>query len=71
MEQLSFAARQPGAHVGIYRRGMEYKGGQMHRQRLWHFNSKCEGYPPRNFIARRDRPSDDELCGRCDRASSP
>jgi hypothetical protein len=56
--------------MGFYRRGMEYKGGQMQRQRLWHFNNKCEGYPTRNFIARKDRPRDDELCSRCERAFS-
>jgi hypothetical protein len=70
--QLSYppARREPGAPVGFYRRGMEYKDGQMQRQRLWHFNYKCDGYPTRNFIAQKDRPSDDELCSRCERASS-
>ncbi len=34
-----------------------------------HFNDKCEGYPTRNFIVRKDRPADDELCSRCKAAS--
>jgi hypothetical protein len=49
-----------------YRRGIELDGGNSKWQRLWHFNQRCDSYPARNFVIRRDRPSDDELCARCD-----
>jgi hypothetical protein len=52
-----------------YRRGVEYKGGRMQWQTLWHFNEKCEGYPTQAFAIRKDRPSDDDLCSRCHRAA--
>jgi len=41
----------------------------MQWQKLWHFNPKCEGYPTGTFAIRKDRPSDDELCSQCHRAS--
>lgn len=53
-----------------YRRGIEERGGQHLWQKLWHYNDDCEGYPTRNFMVRKDSPSDDELCSRCARASS-
>ena len=53
-----------------YRRGIENTGGPGLWQKLWHFHDKCEGYPTRNFMVRKDRPSDDDLCSLCQRASS-
>lgn len=64
------ARRGSGAPVRDYRRGIETKNGQTQIQKLWHFDDKCEGYPTRNFAVRKDRPSDDDLCSRCARASS-
>ena len=52
-----------------YRRGLDMSKGQPQWQRLWHFNEACSGYPTRNFTSRKDKPSDDDLCSRCDRAS--
>jgi len=63
------ARRESGAPVRHYRRGIEDKDGRKQWQKLWHYNDKCEDYPTRNFMARNDRPSDDELCSRCERAS--
>jgi hypothetical protein len=64
------AGQQRGWPVPNYRRGVEDKGGgQMQWQKLWHFNDKCDGYPTRNFATRKDRPSDDDLCSKCERAS--
>jgi len=64
VDQQSF----PGALVRDYRRGIECKGGgETLLQRLWHFSDKCEGYPTRNFLIQKDRPSDDDLCSRCER----
>jgi len=48
-----------------YRRGIELNRSSMKWQRLWHFNQRCDGYPERNFVIRKDMPSDDELCARC------
>jgi hypothetical protein len=53
--------------VRDYRRGVETKNGQYGLQNLWHFDEKCEGYPTRNYIIRKDRPSDDDLCSKCAR----
>jgi hypothetical protein len=70
-QQSPQSARQgPSALVRDYRRGLEYKGGQKQWQKHWHFNDKCESYPTGAFIVRKDRPSDDDLCSRCERASS-
>ena len=67
MDQPSFR-REPRSPVRDYRRGFEEKGGL---QKLWHFNEKCTHYPTRNFVIRKDRPSDDDLCSQCQRASLP
>jgi hypothetical protein len=48
--------------VRDYRRGFEEKGGQEQWQKLWHFNVRCESYPTRTFVVRKDRPSADDLC---------
>lgn len=48
-----------------YRRGIQ--GGNW--QRLWHFSKSCPSYPNRNFIVERTRPSDDDLCSRCESLS--
>ena len=69
-QQSPPTAREPGAQMRDYRRGIENTGGQTLWQKLWHFNDKCEGYPTRNFMVRQDRPSDDDLCSQCQRASS-
>jgi hypothetical protein len=48
-----------------YRRGLvEGKAGLVW-QKLWHFSPQCDHYPTRNFEAQRDRPSDDDLCAKC------
>jgi hypothetical protein len=65
----SLPERESGAPVRDYRRGLDDKGGKMEWQKLWHFNEKCKGYPTRAFAIRKDRPSDDDLCSRCQRAS--
>lgn len=65
----SLAAREP-SQGRDYRRGIEDNGGPVLWQKLWHFNDKCEGYPTRSFVVRKDRPSDDDLCSKCERASS-
>jgi hypothetical protein len=44
-----------------YRRGVELKAWD----RLWHCSETCESYPLQNFIVRKMKPSDDELCARC------
>jgi hypothetical protein len=56
--------------VQEYRRGIELKGSQRLWQTLWHSNEGCASYPTRNFMVRKDKPSDDELCSRCWRTSS-
>ena len=55
--------RGRGSPIRDYRRGFEGEQGQL--QKLWHFNEKCPSYPTRNFVIRKDRPSDDDLCSRC------
>ena len=52
-----------------YRRGFEGEGSQSQLQKLWHFNERCPSYPTRSFVIRMDRPSDDELCSKCQRPS--
>jgi len=53
-----------------YRLGLETgQGGRPQWQRLWHFDEVCKAYPTRNFRIRTDKPSDDELCSGCNRAS--
>ena len=51
-----------------YRRGLDQKKYHNIRQKLWHFNERCEHYPTRNFITQGDRPSDDDLCAHCNNA---
>ena len=69
-QPLAPARRESGSPVRNYRRGIEDKGGgQMQWQKLWHFDEKCDGYPSRNFATQRNRPADDDLCSRCERAS--
>ena len=69
VDQFRPARREPNSHIRDYRRGFEEKGGQSQLQKLWHFNEKCSSYPTRNFVIRKDRPSDDDLCSQCLRAS--
>jgi hypothetical protein len=57
-----------GAVVVEFRRGLDDKKYEKVWQKLWHFNERCERYPTRNFIARAERPPDDELCARCNGA---
>ena len=45
-----------------YRRGK--KNGAW--SKLWHFNEQCDSYPVGTFAIRYDKPSEDELCARCD-----
>jgi hypothetical protein len=52
-----------------YRRGLDEKKFEHTWQKLWHFNERCERYPTQNFMTRTDRPSDDELCARCDNSA--
>jgi hypothetical protein len=44
-----------------YRRGIESNVWQ----KLWHFNENCRSYPTGAFALRKDKPSEDELCARC------
>jgi hypothetical protein len=55
--------------VRSYRRGIEEKAGQNVWQKHWHFNEKCEAFPSRNFAVRTNKPSDDDLCSRCERTA--
>ena len=59
--------KESGSPVRDYRRGFEGQVSQSQWQKLWHFNEKCHSYPTRNFVVRKDRPSDDDLCSRCAR----
>ena len=68
-QQSSPPRREPGSPIRDYRRGFEGQSGQSQLQKLWHFNEKCAAYPTRNFVIRKDRPSDDDLCSKCQRAS--
>jgi hypothetical protein len=52
-----------------YRLGLDVSKGEPKWQTLWHFDNDCRSYPTRNFMIREDRPPDDELCSRCDKAS--
>lgn len=61
---------EPEARVVEYRRGIEFNGSQTVWQKLWHFSDKCEAYPTRNFVIRQDKPSDDDLCSRCNQTSN-
>lgn len=72
MDQHSPQSARQGSSAPVrdYRRGLEYNGGQKQWQKLWHYSDKCEKYPTQAFIVRKDRPSDDELCSRCERAFS-
>jgi hypothetical protein len=51
-----------GITLPEYRRGILEGAGR----KLWHFNEGCVGYPLRNFAISKARPSDDELCSRCE-----
>jgi hypothetical protein len=62
-----FLALQPRQRE--YRRGLDVSSGKPQWQSLWHFDDGCETYPARNFMIKKDRPPDDELCSRCDKAS--
>ena len=46
---------------------IEYRRGVIKRAmgKLWHFHDQCLGYPTQTFAIRKDKPSDDELCARC------
>jgi len=44
-----------------YRRGI----AKQRKNSLWHWHADCESYPAKTFAIRQDRPSDDDLCGRC------
>lgn len=50
---------------------IEYRRGVIKRAmgKLWHFNDQCVGYPTQTFAIRKDKPSDDELCARCEALS--
>lgn len=45
-----------------YRRGV----GRKARNSLWHFHEDCQSFPTQTFAIRKDKPSDDDLCARCD-----
>ena len=54
------------------KRTMEYRRNcQVHgqtpslTQMLWYFDECCGGYPTRNFVVRRDKPPEDQLCTGC------
>ena len=51
--------------VREYRRG--FKDGIW--QKLWHFEETCPNFPRRAFLIRNVKPSEDELCSRCDAAA--
>lgn len=68
-QSLPLGRRESVTPVRDYRRGIDDKGGKKEWQKLWHFNEQCERYPTRNFAVRKDRPSDDDLCSQCQRAS--
>jgi len=44
-----------------YRRGVDRE----RRNNLWHFHWDCESYPNTAYSVRNDKPSDDDLCARC------
>jgi hypothetical protein len=50
-----------GRFVSIYRRGFKDKVWD----KFWHWHQRCEAYPSSNCIIKKDKPSDDELCSRC------
>ena len=44
-----------------YRRGFKGKDWE----KCWHWKEQCEAYPTINCIIQNERPSDEELCQRC------
>ena len=44
-----------------YRRGV----GSAKGNRFWHFHWNCELYPNTAYVLTTERPSDDELCAKC------
>ena len=44
-----------------YRRG--FKGQVWDRH--WHWHVQCDAYPTINCVIQKERPSEDELCERC------
>ena len=49
-----------------YRRGFKNKVWD----KVWHWDQRCEAYPTSNCTIQKDRPADDQLCGRCRLLSS-
>ena len=50
-----------------YRRALKKnENGSYAWQAQWHFDETCEDFPSRNFAARRERPSDGDLCTVCE-----
>lgn len=48
-----------------YRRGVASK----RKNDLWHWHPDCDSYPMSTFVIRKDKPSDDDLCARCESLS--
>lgn len=53
--------------MDMYRRAVASK----RKNDLWHWHPDCESYPARTFAIRNDKPSDDDLCGRCHSLAHP
>jgi len=47
--------------VTSYRRGFKDKVWD----KFWHWHHACEAYPTSNCIMQKEKPADEELCGRC------
>jgi hypothetical protein len=56
-----------GAFVVEYRQGIELPSERSRSSKPWHYDEKCEKYPTRNFAISKSRPSDDDLCSKCER----
>jgi hypothetical protein len=50
-----------GRSVTSYRRGFKDKVWD----KFWHWHQQCEAFPTTNCIIQKQKPSDDELCGKC------
>ena len=50
----------------------EYRRGTASSRKndLWHWNPDCLSYPSGAYLIRKDKPSDDDLCARCEQAQA-